>query len=38
MIYSKQHLDESVEITKAIDPENIERIVDLLVAVKSVGG
>jgi D-sedoheptulose 7-phosphate isomerase len=38
MIYSKQHLDESVEITKAIDPENIERIVDLLVDVKSVGG
>ena len=38
MINSKQHLDESVEITKAIDPENIERIVDLLVDVKSVGG
>ena len=38
MTYSKQHLDESVEITKAIDPENIERIVDLLADVKSNGG
>ena len=38
MSYSKQHLDESVEITKAINPENIEKIVDLLVDVKSTGG
>jgi D-sedoheptulose 7-phosphate isomerase len=38
MSYSKQHLDESVEITKAIDPETIEKIVDLLVDVKSIGG
>jgi len=38
MSYSKQHLDESVEITKAIDPEIIEKIVDLLVNVKSIGG
>lgn len=38
MNYSKQHLDESIEITKLIDPEVIERIVDLLVDVKSKGG
>jgi len=38
MSYSKQHLDESIEITKLIDPEVIERIVDLLVDVKSKGG
>jgi D-sedoheptulose 7-phosphate isomerase len=38
MSYSKQHLDESIEITKSIDPEMIERIVDLLVDVKSKGG
>jgi D-sedoheptulose 7-phosphate isomerase len=38
MSYSKQHLDESIEITKAIDPETIEKIVDLLVDVKSTGG
>ena len=38
MSYSKHHLDESIEITKAIDPETIERIVDLLVEVKSTGG
>jgi D-sedoheptulose 7-phosphate isomerase len=38
MSYSKQHLDESIEITRAIDPEIIERIVDLLVDVKSMGG
>lgn len=38
MSYSKQHLDESIEITKAIDPEVIEKIVDLLVDVKSSGG
>ena len=38
MSYSKQHLDESVEITKAINPETIEKIVDLLVNVKSTGG
>ena len=38
MSYSKQHLDESVEITKAINPETIERIVDLLVDIKSIGG
>lgn len=38
MSYSKQHLDESLEITKAINPETIEKIVDLLVDVKSTGG
>jgi D-sedoheptulose 7-phosphate isomerase len=38
MSYSKQHLDESVEITKAINPEIIEEMVGLLVDVKSTGG
>ena len=38
MSYSKQHLDESVEITSAIDPIIIENIVDLLADVKSAGG
>ena len=38
MTYSKQHLDESVEITKAIDPTVIENIVDLLADVKLTGG
>jgi D-sedoheptulose 7-phosphate isomerase len=38
MSYSKQHLDESIEITRAINPEIIEKIVDLLADVKSTGG
>jgi D-sedoheptulose 7-phosphate isomerase len=38
MTYSKQHLDESIEITKAMNPETIEKIVDLLVEIKSTGG
>jgi len=38
MSYSKQHLEESIEITKAIDPETIEKIVDLLADVKTTGG
>jgi D-sedoheptulose 7-phosphate isomerase len=38
MSYSQQHLEESIEITRAIDPEIIEEIVDLLVDVKSAGG
>ena len=38
MTYSKQHLDESIEITKAIDSGIIEKIVDLLAEVKSTGG
>jgi D-sedoheptulose 7-phosphate isomerase len=36
--YSKQHLDESIEITKALDSGVIEKIVDLLAEVKSIGG
>jgi D-sedoheptulose 7-phosphate isomerase len=36
--YSKRHLDESIEITRAIDSEIIEEIVELLADVKSVGG
>jgi D-sedoheptulose 7-phosphate isomerase len=38
MSYSKEHLDESIEITKAINPETIEEIVDLLLDIKSSGG
>ena len=38
MNYSKKHLDESIEITKLIDPNKIEEIVDLLAEVKSSGG
>ena len=38
MSYSKRHLDESIEITKAINPETIERMVDLLLKVKTSGG
>lgn len=38
MSYSKEHLDESIEITKAIDPAIVEKIVDLLCDVKSTGG
>jgi D-sedoheptulose 7-phosphate isomerase len=38
MSYSKEHLHESIEITKAIDPEIVEKIVDLLSDVKSSGG
>jgi D-sedoheptulose 7-phosphate isomerase len=38
MSYSKQHLDESIEITKCIDPEIIEKIVDLLVDIKATNG
>ncbi len=38
MSYSKQHLDESIEITKCIDPEIIEHIVDLLVDIKATNG
>jgi D-sedoheptulose 7-phosphate isomerase len=38
MSYSKEHLDESIEIARAIDPEIIEKIVDLLADVKSTGG
>jgi D-sedoheptulose 7-phosphate isomerase len=38
MSFSEQHLKESIEITAAIDPEIIEKIVELLVDVKSTGG
>ena len=38
MSYSKEHLDETVAITKAINPEVIEDMVNLLVDVKSTGG
>lgn len=38
MSYSKEHLDESIEITKVIDPKIVEKIVDLLCDVKSTGG
>jgi D-sedoheptulose 7-phosphate isomerase len=38
MSYSKEHLDETIEITKAINPEIVEKIVDLLSDVKSSGG
>jgi D-sedoheptulose 7-phosphate isomerase len=36
--YSRQHLEESIEITRAIDPEIVEKMVDLLADVKSAGG
>jgi D-sedoheptulose 7-phosphate isomerase len=38
MNFSEQHLKESIEITEAIDPEVIEKIIDLLVDVKATGG
>lgn len=38
MSYSAQHLLETIEITKAIDPEAIEKIVELLLDVKVTGG
>ena len=38
MSYSKQHLAETIEITKAIDPEIIEKVVDLLVDIRATGG
>ena len=38
MSYSQQHLKESIEIIKAIDPQKIEEMVDLLVNVKDNGG
>jgi D-sedoheptulose 7-phosphate isomerase len=38
MSFSATHLQESIEITKAINPETIEKIVDLLLDVKTTGG
>ena len=36
--YSEQHLQESVEITKAIEPATVENMVELLLKVKTSGG
>jgi D-sedoheptulose 7-phosphate isomerase len=36
--FSTKHLQETIEITKSIDPEIIEKIVDLLVDVKNSDG
>ena len=38
MSFSKQHLDESIEITRALDTEIIEKIVGLFADVKEAGG
>ena len=38
MNFSTKHLQETIEITKSIDPEIIEKIVDLLVDVKNSDG
>ena len=38
MSFSEQHLKESIEIAEAINPEIIEKIVELLVDVKTTGG
>jgi D-sedoheptulose 7-phosphate isomerase len=38
MSFSEQHLKETIEITEAIDPERIEKIVELLADVKAIGG
>ena len=38
MSFSKQHLEESIEITRLIDPSIIEQMVDLLSTVKANGG
>lgn len=38
MNFIKQHLDESIAITTAIDASKIEKMVDLLAEVKSSGG
>jgi len=36
--FSSRHLQETIEITRAIDPEMVEKIVDLLADVKKSGG
>jgi D-sedoheptulose 7-phosphate isomerase len=36
--YSKEHLEESIQISKEIDPETIEKIIDLLADVKATNG
>lgn len=38
MTYSKKHLEESIQILNKIDPQDIEKIVDILVDVKIKGG
>jgi D-sedoheptulose 7-phosphate isomerase len=38
MSFSLSHLLETIEITKAIDPEIVEEMVELLVSVKNSGG
>ena len=38
MSFSQQHLEESIAITKAIDTQTIEAMVDLLLEVKNEGG
>ena len=38
MDFSSRHLQETIEITRAIDPEMVEKIVDLLADVKKSGG
>lgn len=38
MSYSQTHLDETIAISKAIDPELVEKVVDLLSEVKTNGG
>ena len=38
MNFIKQHLDESIAITKAIDSTKIEAMVNLLAEIKSSGG
>jgi D-sedoheptulose 7-phosphate isomerase len=38
MNFTSQHLNESIEITKTLNVEKIEEIVDLLASIKSSGG
>ncbi len=38
MTYSKKHLEESIQILNKIDPQDIEKIADILVDVKIKGG
>lgn len=38
MTYSKVHLDETIAISKAIDPELVEKVVDLLAEIKANNG
>ena len=38
MSYTKSHLDETVQIIKKIDPDQIEKIADVLLNTKVQGG